>query len=258
MTAPPPASYASLFGDPDLNPLGTGLGQSEILTGLYQNWASPTMTGKELLEIVLNQFESQPIGGLGVFVTGTDGQPRLGVVHGARKYPGPLITHSPLANRSFGYQGDLSDSGFATVVEISPTLFDLTDEINLLKLDHYKSTLGSDPTLGQVKPVADDAAQGETVETRNTMSIPFGLVGSVFGESLTAREAFFAVDAQLTDPTTRPLKFDSHAQNLFLHDCDHHVQRSNQSHGTQPELHRLNSAHKYIEQMQIFTLRKHP
>ena len=197
-------TYTTLFTEPGLDPLGDGPTRTNLLKGLYQKWNSVTSTGKELLETVLNQFEGQPIGGIGVFVIGTDGQHRLEVIHGLRKYPGPLIAHSPLSNRYFGYQGDVSENGFAKIVEVQDELLDVTDEINVLKLDHHKAKLENDTAAeGLVQPVPDNAPQCETLSTRKSMFIPYCLMPMLFAKSLTAREAFFTIESELTDPELR-------------------------------------------------------
>ena len=167
-------TYQTLFSEPAYNPLGTGAAKIDLLTGLYQTWNASATTGTELLEAVLNHFERQAIGGIGFFVKGSDGQHRLEVVHGIRKYPGPLVEHSSLSNRFFGFHGDVSTNGFATTVGLTEDLFDATAEINLLKLDHHKTTLEDDPSEGHAPPVEDTAPQMGTQgrEDRYPHSLP--------------------------------------------------------------------------------------
>jgi len=166
---------------------------------LYESWRTDTapLTAEALHKKVIRHFGGAAIGGIGVFVTKPDGQHRLGVLLGPRVYPGPLVGDSPLADNTFGYQGDISKFGFGTLVQIQDELFAATEEINVLTNDHHKTTLEGDATLDAVRPVTDNAPHSETVRTRQSMYIPYELIPLLLGRSLTAREASLEVHTSL-------------------------------------------------------------
>eukprot|EP00536_Pseudo-nitzschia_multiseries_P019369 jgi/Psemu1/60337/gm1.60337_g len=67
----------------------------------YFKLASPPQV---LLEHLLNLFEAEAVGALGIFVADPQGLPCLRLVHGLRKYPGPLAQHSLNKNKAFGFE----------------------------------------------------------------------------------------------------------------------------------------------------------
>eukprot|EP00536_Pseudo-nitzschia_multiseries_P019612 jgi/Psemu1/61826/gm1.61826_g len=70
----------------------------------YFTLASPPQV---LLGYLLNLFESEAVGALGIFIADPQGLPCLQLVHGLRKYPGPLAQHSPNKNKAFRYLDDM-------------------------------------------------------------------------------------------------------------------------------------------------------
>eukprot|EP00536_Pseudo-nitzschia_multiseries_P018772 jgi/Psemu1/57270/gm1.57270_g len=86
-------------------------------------WPPPPQV---LLGHLLNLFESEAVGALGIFVADSKGLPCLRLVHGLRKYPGPLAQHSPNKNKAFGYlddnEGEAGELVLVDAAMLSPTL----------------------------------------------------------------------------------------------------------------------------------------
>ena len=186
-------SYAEFFKNPVENPLGHGPRKKAVLASLYHEWrvsGAPTAAG-DLLKTILNHFDSKAVGGIGIFVTEPDGQHRLRILHGIRRYSGPLGIPSPLTDKVFGYMGDVSPRGFVEIVQIDEKLFDLTGEVNVCTIAHHKNTLAGDATIDIFKVRGTTTAPAsEVIKTRNSAFIPYDLMPLLLTQSLTAHEAF--------------------------------------------------------------------
>eukprot|EP00536_Pseudo-nitzschia_multiseries_P017515 jgi/Psemu1/51181/gm1.51181_g len=104
-------------------------------------WPPPPQV---LLEHLLNLFEAEAVGALGIFVANSQGLPCLRLVHGLQKYPGPLAQHSPNKNKAFGYLDDIKgEAGELVLVDsamLSPTIAS-----RVLTLDHHLAELEAHP-----------------------------------------------------------------------------------------------------------------
>ena len=195
-----PPNYVEFFKNPVDNPLGHGERKKTVLGSIYHGWrvAGAPVEAGELLKIVLNNFDSKAIGGLGIFVTDADGQHRLRVIHGIRRYSGPLGLPSPLTNKVFGYLGDVSPGGFVEIVQVDEALFSITGEVNVCTIAHHKQTLASDETIEIFKVRGDTAPASEVVRTRHSAFIPYELMPLLLPKALTARQAFETIEAHLS------------------------------------------------------------
>eukprot|EP00536_Pseudo-nitzschia_multiseries_P005055 jgi/Psemu1/11624/gm1.11624_g len=89
-----------------------------------------------LLEHLLNLFEAEAVGALGIFVADSQGLPCLRLVHGLRKYPGPLAQHSPNKNKAFGYLDD-NEGEAGELVLVDSAMLSPTTATRVLTLDHH-------------------------------------------------------------------------------------------------------------------------
>ena len=99
MTATPnPKTHLSYyFKETNNSPFADVNTKQRILENVYHPWrtgAAPP-TAAALMDIVGGHFDSRSVGGLGIFVTGSDGVNHLNVLHGLRRYPGALGLTSP-------------------------------------------------------------------------------------------------------------------------------------------------------------------
>ena len=131
-----------------------------------------------------------PIGGVGIFIKGTDGIPRLRVIHGIRKYPGPLLATSQLSGKVFGFYGEVNRLGFVAISQIVEGMFAVTGNVNVYNVAQHKATLVADPFIVTVPTLVDTEPQTETISMQKTAYIPFDLMALLLEEPLTARDAF--------------------------------------------------------------------
>eukprot|EP00536_Pseudo-nitzschia_multiseries_P011386 jgi/Psemu1/28744/gm1.28744_g len=97
-----------------------------------------------LLEHLLNLFEAEAVGALGIFVADSKGLPCLRLVHGLRKYPGPLAQHSPNKNKAFGYLDDIEGEA-GELVLVDSAMLSPTTASRVLTLDHHLAELEAHP-----------------------------------------------------------------------------------------------------------------
>eukprot|EP00536_Pseudo-nitzschia_multiseries_P019414 jgi/Psemu1/60638/gm1.60638_g len=153
---------------------------SPIQSTFKRNKAYPTIFGyfilastpQSLLEQLLNLFEAQAVGALGIFVADAQGTPCLWLVHGLWKYPGPLAQHSPNKNKAFGYPDDIEGEAGKLV---------LVDPIMLLS----------------VPAVAEGTGHSELIRAHKAFVIPFELVHFLLGKGLTPCQTMGVLHPQL-------------------------------------------------------------
>eukprot|EP00536_Pseudo-nitzschia_multiseries_P011744 jgi/Psemu1/29809/gm1.29809_g len=125
-----------------------------------------------LLEHLLNLFEAEAVGALGIFVADPQGLPCLRLVHGLRKYPGPLAQHSPNKNKAFGYLDDIEgEAGELVVVDsamLSPTIAS-----RVLTLDHHLAELEAHPGRLSIPVIPEGTGHSELIRAHKAFFIPF-------------------------------------------------------------------------------------
>eukprot|EP00536_Pseudo-nitzschia_multiseries_P018366 jgi/Psemu1/55221/gm1.55221_g len=98
-------------------------------------------TPQQLLERLLNLFEVQAVGAIGIFVADPLlGESRLGLAHGLRKYPSPLAQHSLNMNNAFGYLDDIEGEA-GELAHVNSDMLSKTTVFIVLSLGHQGITL---------------------------------------------------------------------------------------------------------------------
>eukprot|EP00536_Pseudo-nitzschia_multiseries_P003135 jgi/Psemu1/7029/gm1.7029_g len=93
-----------------------------------------------LLDRLLDLFEAQAVGALGIFVANTIGESHLRLVHGLRKYPGPLAQTSANKGKAFGYLDEIEgDAG--ELVQVDSDMLAQTPATLVLALCHHVTEL---------------------------------------------------------------------------------------------------------------------
>eukprot|EP00536_Pseudo-nitzschia_multiseries_P016345 jgi/Psemu1/45832/gm1.45832_g len=117
------------------SPLGVGPARDLAYQTIYDYFAEETAT-PVLLGRLLDLFEPEAVGALGIFLTDTFGKARLRLVHGLRKYPGPLTAPSTNKGKAFGYLDDIEgDAGELVLVDAA--LLEQAPETLVLSLDRH-------------------------------------------------------------------------------------------------------------------------
>eukprot|EP00536_Pseudo-nitzschia_multiseries_P019156 jgi/Psemu1/59246/gm1.59246_g len=86
-------------------PFGEAPARHDVYQAIYTLFTEAD--GDRLLPLLLDIFNAQAIGGLGIFQEDAAGVDRLRVIHGLRRYPGTITQPSAIRGRAFGYIGDV-------------------------------------------------------------------------------------------------------------------------------------------------------
>eukprot|EP00536_Pseudo-nitzschia_multiseries_P016057 jgi/Psemu1/44760/gm1.44760_g len=150
----------------------------------YFTLASPPQV---LLEHLLNLFEAEAVGALGIFVADSQGLPCLRLVHGLRKYPGPLAQHSPNKNKAFGYLDD-NEGEAGELVLVDAAMLSPTTATRVLTLDHHLAELEAHPAT-PLPVIPEGTAHSELIQAHKSFFIPFELVHFLLGKGLSPKQA---------------------------------------------------------------------
>eukprot|EP00536_Pseudo-nitzschia_multiseries_P014494 jgi/Psemu1/38916/gm1.38916_g len=159
----------------------------------YFTLASPPQV---LLEHLLNLFEAEAVGALGIFVADSQGLPCLRLVHGLQKYPGPLAQHSPNKNKAFGYLDD-NEGEAGELVLVDSAMLSPTIATRVLTLDHHLAELEAHPARLSIPVIPEGTAHSELIRAHKSFFIPFELVHFLLGKGLSPKQAMEVLHPQL-------------------------------------------------------------
>eukprot|EP00536_Pseudo-nitzschia_multiseries_P019462 jgi/Psemu1/60820/gm1.60820_g len=159
----------------------------------YFTLASPPQV---LLEHLLNLFEAEAVGALGIFVADSQGLPCLRLVHGLRKYPGPLAQHSPNKNKAFGYLDD-NEGEAGELVLVDSAMLSPTIATRVLTLDHHLAELEAHPARLSIPVIPEGTAHSKLIRAHKSFFIPFELVHFLLGKGLSPKQAMEVLHPQL-------------------------------------------------------------
>eukprot|EP00536_Pseudo-nitzschia_multiseries_P015399 jgi/Psemu1/217984/e_gw1.878.1.1 len=164
------------------SPLGVGPARDLAYQTIYDYFAEETAT-PVLLGRLLDLFEPEPVGALGIFLTDTFGKARLRLVHGIRKYPGPLTAPSTNKGKAFGYLDDIEgDAGELVLVDAA--LLEQAPETLVLSLDRHLDVIKHAHHSHMIPMVLGDDPHMEVITPFKACFIPFQLVPLLLGKGL--------------------------------------------------------------------------
>eukprot|EP00536_Pseudo-nitzschia_multiseries_P016461 jgi/Psemu1/46299/gm1.46299_g len=164
------------------SPLGVGPTRDLAYQTIYDYFAEETAT-PILLGRLLDLFEPEPVGALGIFLTDTFGKARLRLVHGLRKYPGPLTAPSTNKGKAFGYLDDIEgDAG--ELVLVNAALLEQAPETLVLSLDRHLDVIKHAHHSHMIPMVLGDDPHMEVITPFKACFIPFQLVPLLLGKGL--------------------------------------------------------------------------
>ena len=103
-----------------------------------------------------------------------------------------------LFNRYYAYSGDVVGGCPAGIIDIKEDSFDVVSSTNVYKMDEFKRKLLTDTLLTVFPRIRDNASQSETVDTRKTVFVPYGLV-PLLAKPVPTRDAFLIAYTWATD-----------------------------------------------------------
>eukprot|EP00536_Pseudo-nitzschia_multiseries_P018656 jgi/Psemu1/56628/gm1.56628_g len=163
--------------------------QNEAYNTIYGYYFMPDTTPQQLLEQLLNLFEAQALGAIRIFVADPLlGESRLRLVHGLRKYPGPLAQPSLNTGNAFGYLDDIErDAG--ELVQVNSDMLSKTPASWVFSLGHHIAELNAHRQQPYIPAVQEGAAHSETISAHKAFFIPFELVPVLLGKGLSPWQA---------------------------------------------------------------------
>eukprot|EP00536_Pseudo-nitzschia_multiseries_P008267 jgi/Psemu1/20082/gm1.20082_g len=103
------------------------------------------------------------------------------VVHGLRKYPGPLAQPSLNTGNTFGYIDDIErDAG--DLVQVNSDMLSKTPASRVLSLGHHIAELDPHRQRPYIPAVQEGAAHSKMISTHKAFFIPFELVPFLLGK----------------------------------------------------------------------------
>eukprot|EP00536_Pseudo-nitzschia_multiseries_P009678 jgi/Psemu1/23979/gm1.23979_g len=169
------------------SPLGVGTDRDLAYQTIYGYFAedadTPTLLGR-----LLDLFEAQTVGALGIFLIDTFGRPRLQLVHGLRKYPGPLTLPITNKGKAFGYLDDIKgDAGELVLVDAA--LLEQAPDTMVLSLDRHLDVIKHAHHSHIIPMIIGEDPRMEAVTPYKACFIPFELVPLLLGKGLNPVQA---------------------------------------------------------------------
>eukprot|EP00536_Pseudo-nitzschia_multiseries_P005520 jgi/Psemu1/12738/gm1.12738_g len=177
-------TYAEYF-QATASPFGGSAEHNEAYDTIF-GYFSPTST----------HSPSWAVGALRIFVVDARGEPRLQLVHGPRKYPGPLAQPSPNKDKFFGYLDDIEGEA-GELVLVDSDMLSQTTASRVLLLEHHMAELVAHGQRPSIPVVPEGTGHSELIQAHKAFFAPFKLVPFLLGEGLSPREAMEILHPQL-------------------------------------------------------------
>eukprot|EP00536_Pseudo-nitzschia_multiseries_P017688 jgi/Psemu1/52058/gm1.52058_g len=123
-------------------PFGEAPARHDVYQAIYTLFTETE--GDRLLPLLLDIFNAQAIGGLGIFQEDAAGVDRLRVIHGHRRYPGTITQPSANRGRAFGYIDDVEEQE-GELVQLDVALLSRAAASRVYLLAHHEATIAQHP-----------------------------------------------------------------------------------------------------------------
>eukprot|EP00536_Pseudo-nitzschia_multiseries_P012646 jgi/Psemu1/32737/gm1.32737_g len=153
------------------SPFGSSAERNKAYATIFSYFTLASLP-QVLLEHLLNLFEAEAVGALGIFVADPQGLPCLRLVHGLRKYPGPLAQHSPNKNKAFGYLDDIEGEA-GELVLMDSAMLPPTIASQVLTLDHHLAEVEAHPGRLSIPVIPEETGHSELIRAHKAFFIPF-------------------------------------------------------------------------------------
>eukprot|EP00536_Pseudo-nitzschia_multiseries_P016594 jgi/Psemu1/46796/gm1.46796_g len=145
--------------------------------------------GDRLLPLLLDIFNAQAIGGLGIFQEDAAGVDRLRVIHGLRRYPGTITQPSANRGRAFGYIDDVEGQE-GELVQVDAALLSRAAASRVYLMAHHEATISQHPDRDYIPAIPEGTAHTEMLQAQKVCFLPFEFVPLVLCRGLTPKQAF--------------------------------------------------------------------
>eukprot|EP00536_Pseudo-nitzschia_multiseries_P008623 jgi/Psemu1/20902/gm1.20902_g len=151
--------------------------------------ASPPPPGYLQLPLLLDIFNAQAIGGLGIFQEDAAGVDRLRVIHGLRRYPGTITQPSANRGRAFGYIDDVEGQE-VELVRVDAALLSRAAASRVYLLAHHEANVSQHPAQNYIPAIPEGTAHTEMLQAHKVCFLPFEFIPLVLCRGLTPKQAF--------------------------------------------------------------------
>eukprot|EP00536_Pseudo-nitzschia_multiseries_P019342 jgi/Psemu1/60198/gm1.60198_g len=145
--------------------------------------------GDRLLPLLLDIFNAQAIGGLGIFQEDAAGVDRLRVIHGLRRYPGTITQPSANRGRAFGYIDDVEGEE-VELVRVDAALLSRAAASRMYLLAHHEANVSQHPERDYIPAIPEGTAHTEMLQAHKVCFLPFEFIPLVLCRGLTPKQAF--------------------------------------------------------------------
>eukprot|EP00536_Pseudo-nitzschia_multiseries_P019280 jgi/Psemu1/59834/gm1.59834_g len=145
--------------------------------------------GDRLLPLLLDIFNAQAIGGLGIFQEDAAGVDRMRVIHGLRRYPGTITQPSANRGRAFGYIDNVEGQE-GELVQVDAALLSRAAASRVYLMAHHEATVSQHPDRDYIPAIPEGTAHTEMLQAHKVCFLPFEFVPLVLCRGLTPTQAF--------------------------------------------------------------------
>eukprot|EP00536_Pseudo-nitzschia_multiseries_P015378 jgi/Psemu1/217847/e_gw1.872.11.1 len=168
-------------------PFGEAPARHDVYQAIYTLFTEAD--GERLLPLLLDIFNAQAIGGLGIFQEDAAGVDRLRVIHGLRRYPGTITQPSANRGRAFGYIDDVEGQE-GELVQVDAALLSRAAASRVYLMAHHEATISQHPDRDYIPAISEGTAHTEMLQAHKVCFLPFEFVPLVLCRGLTPKQAF--------------------------------------------------------------------
>eukprot|EP00536_Pseudo-nitzschia_multiseries_P005614 jgi/Psemu1/12977/gm1.12977_g len=162
--------------------------------------------GDRILPLLLDIFNAQAIGGLGIFQEDAAGVDRLRVIHGLRRYPGIITQPSANQGQAFGYIDDVEGEE-GELVQVDATLLSRASASRVYLMAHHEAVISQHPDRDYIPAIPEGTAHTEMLQAHKVCFLPFEFIPLVLCRGLTPKQAFvnflFKLAVELIHPKAK-------------------------------------------------------
>eukprot|EP00536_Pseudo-nitzschia_multiseries_P017750 jgi/Psemu1/52378/gm1.52378_g len=168
-------------------PFGEAPASHDVYQAIYTLFTEAD--GDRLLPLLLDIFNAQAIGGLGIFQEDAAGVDRLQVIHGLRQYSGTITQPSANRGSSFGYI-DGVEGQEGELVQVNADLLSRASASRVYLMAHHEAAISQHPDRDYIPAIPEETVHTEMLQAHKVCFLPFEFIPLVLCRGLTPKQAF--------------------------------------------------------------------
>eukprot|EP00536_Pseudo-nitzschia_multiseries_P017738 jgi/Psemu1/52321/gm1.52321_g len=149
-------------------PFGEAPARHDVYQAIYTLFTEAE--GDRLLPLLLDIFNAQAIGGLGIFQEDAAGVDRLRVIHGLRRYTGTITQPSANRGRAFGYIDDVEGQE-GELVQVDAALLSRAAASRVYLMAHHEATISQHPDRDYIPAIPEGTAHTEMLQAHKSSNL---------------------------------------------------------------------------------------